>query len=99
MDASYFPSYEIQMDDLRDYRFYEADMIHPNTVAIDYIFEKFAEVAIHEFARNSFSAIHKFRMFEQHKILGSLPKKESEHAYDILERKNALLNQNPHLCL
>jgi hypothetical protein len=37
----YFPSYEILMDDLRDYRFYEADMIHPNAQAIEYIREKF----------------------------------------------------------
>ncbi|MFT4760485.1 MAG: hypothetical protein ACI9XO_003080 [Paraglaciecola sp.] len=37
----YFPAYEIMMDDLRDYRFYTADMIHPNQVAIDYIWEQF----------------------------------------------------------
>jgi hypothetical protein len=37
----YFPSYEIMMDDLRDYRFYTEDMIHPNSQAIDYIWEKF----------------------------------------------------------
>ncbi len=41
----YFPAYELMMDDLRDYRFYEADMIHPNTQAHDYIFSKFAESA------------------------------------------------------
>ncbi|GAB3273136.1 GSCFA domain-containing protein [Larkinella harenae] len=41
----YFPAYEIMMDDLRDYRFYEADLIHPNAVAETYIFEKFAESA------------------------------------------------------
>lgn len=41
----YFPAYEIMMDDLRDYRFYEADLIHPNAVAETYIFEKFAECA------------------------------------------------------
>lgn len=39
--VTYFPAYEIMMDDLRDYRFYEADMLHPNEVAIDYIWEKF----------------------------------------------------------
>ncbi|GAB4041219.1 GSCFA domain-containing protein [Spirosoma gilvum] len=39
----YFPAYELMMDDLRDYRFYEADLIHPNSQAQDYIFEKFAE--------------------------------------------------------
>ncbi|MBP1630475.1 MAG: hypothetical protein H6Q15_1368 [Bacteroidetes bacterium] len=37
----YFPSYEIVMDDLRDYRFYESDMLHPSTLAIDYIWGKF----------------------------------------------------------
>lgn len=37
----YFPAYEIMLDDLRDYRFYEADMIHPSAEAIDYIWEKF----------------------------------------------------------
>ncbi|RRB00803.1 GSCFA domain-containing protein [Larkinella rosea] len=41
----YFPAYEIMVDDLRDYRFYEADLIHPNAVAETYIFEKFAECA------------------------------------------------------
>ncbi len=42
-DVEYFPSYEIMMDDLRDYRFYKADLIHPNEVAEQYIFEKFAD--------------------------------------------------------
>jgi hypothetical protein len=37
----YFPSYEIMMDDLRDYRFYAEDMIHPGSQAVDYIWEKF----------------------------------------------------------
>jgi hypothetical protein len=37
----YFPSYEIVMDELRDYRFYAEDMVHPNKTAIDYIWEKF----------------------------------------------------------
>lgn len=41
---SYFPSYEMMMDDLRDYRFYNSDMIHPNELAIDYIWEQFQKV-------------------------------------------------------
>ena len=39
----YFQSYEIMMDELRDYRFYKEDMIHPNQIAINYIWEKFYE--------------------------------------------------------
>lgn len=41
----YFPAYELMVDDLRDYRFYEADLIHPNALAQDYIFQKFADSA------------------------------------------------------
>lgn len=40
----YFPSYELVIDDLRDYRFYNEDMVHPNKVAIDYVWSKFSEV-------------------------------------------------------
>lgn len=40
--ADYFPSYEIMLDDLRDYRFYAADMRHPSEVAADYIYDKFS---------------------------------------------------------
>ncbi|MEO8532163.1 MAG: GSCFA domain-containing protein [Flavobacterium sp.] len=39
----YFPSYEIMMDELRDYRFYGEDMLHPNQIAIDYIWQRFSE--------------------------------------------------------
>ncbi len=42
----YFPAYEIMMDDLRDYRFYKEDMLHPNKIAIKYIWEKFIEAWI-----------------------------------------------------
>ncbi|MFI3239245.1 MAG: GSCFA domain-containing protein [Bacteroidales bacterium] len=44
--CSYFPAYEIVNDDLRDYRFYASDMIHPNDMAIDYIWEKLTEYYI-----------------------------------------------------
>jgi len=42
----YFPSYEIMMDELRDYRFYADDMVHPNQTAINYIWKKFKEIWI-----------------------------------------------------
>lgn len=41
--CSYFPSYEIVMDELRDYRFYAEDMVHPSVQAVDYIWERFCE--------------------------------------------------------
>lgn len=44
----YFPAYEIMLDELRDYRFYAEDMVHPNNLAIDYIWKKFKSVWISE---------------------------------------------------
>jgi hypothetical protein len=42
--ASYFPAYELVLDDLRDYRFFNADMIHPSKLAIDYVWNYFSEI-------------------------------------------------------
>jgi len=47
-EVIYFPAYEIMMDDLRDYRFYKEDMIHPTEVAEDYIWNKFSETYFNE---------------------------------------------------
>jgi hypothetical protein len=44
--STYFPSYEIMMDELRDYRFYAEDLLHPSQVAIDYIWERFVESSV-----------------------------------------------------
>ena len=44
----YFPAYELVNDDLRDYRFYESDMAHPNKQAIDYVWKRFEEVYFNE---------------------------------------------------
>ena len=44
--VSYFPSYEILIDDLRDYRFYGEDLVHPSRQAVEYITEKFCEAAL-----------------------------------------------------
>ncbi|MBJ7882369.1 GSCFA domain-containing protein [Gelidibacter salicanalis] len=53
----YFPSYEIMMDELRDYRFYAEDMLHPNATAINYIWEKFQKVWISDEALEIMSEV------------------------------------------
>ena len=53
LKVDYFPSYEIQMDELRDYRFYKEDMVHPNALAVNYIWEKFKLVWITEEAQKT----------------------------------------------
>ncbi len=48
----YFPSYEIMIDDLRDYRFYDEDMMHPSQVALDYIWERFSEAFFTDYTKS-----------------------------------------------
>jgi len=54
--AEYFPAYELAMDDLRDYRFYDEDMIHPNSQMTSYIWKKFSETY---FSQESINLIKK----------------------------------------
>lgn len=63
----YFPSYEIMMDELRDYRFYAEDMIHPNQTAINYIWDKFKQVWLSEKTLNTMDKVDIIQKSLQHK--------------------------------
>lgn len=67
--SSYFPSYELVMDELRDYRFYAADMIHLSDVAIDFIFDTFAQSNIDPQALTLSKQIEKITRAATHRIL------------------------------
>lgn len=64
---SYFPSYEIVMDELRDYRFYNNDMLHPSNQAIDIIWEKFANKYMDSQSQVIISKIKKMRGAMEHR--------------------------------
>ncbi|MFH6970637.1 GSCFA domain-containing protein [Flavobacterium petrolei] len=64
---NYFPSYEIMMDELRDYRFYAEDMLHPNQVAIDYIWKRFKETTISETAFATMDEVESIQKSLSHK--------------------------------
>lgn len=66
-DTYYFPSYELLLDDLRDYRFFGKDMIHPNETAIDYIWQKFDEAFFNEKTRQLNRRINAINQARQHK--------------------------------
>lgn len=77
---NYFPSYEIMMDELRDYRFYAEDMIHPNAVAIDYIWERFKEFAISETAYSIMDIVESIQKGLQHRPFN--PHSESHQKFE-----------------
>lgn len=63
----YFPSYELVVDDLRDYRFYAEDMVHPNYQATRYVWEKFCTAAINGRSREVMKELDQLNMAFQHK--------------------------------
>ena len=66
-EYNYFPSYEIMMDELRDYRFYAEDMLHPNQVAVDYIWQLFRESYIEESIFKTMNLIENIQKSLKHK--------------------------------
>lgn len=74
--SHYFPSYELMMDELRDYRFYEEDMIHPNNIAVNYIWEKFRMVWISEEASKTMDEVEEIQKGLLHR-----PFNENSEAY------------------
>lgn len=65
--VQYFPSYEIMLDDLRDYRFYASDMLHPSDIAVDYIVNKFYDTALSHEAKTLKTKIDKIVQATEHR--------------------------------
>ena len=66
--AEYCPSYEIVMDELRDYRFYDSDMIHLSKTAEEIIFERMLETYCDNTTRENIAKVEKFLKMENHRI-------------------------------
>lgn len=66
-DIFYFPSYEIMVDELRDYRFYDVDMLHPSALAIDYIWEQFTTNWVHQEAQTTMQLVADIQKGLQHR--------------------------------
>lgn len=69
LGQSYFPSYEIMMDELRDYRFYAEDMVHPSQVAVEYIWQRFVETYMTEDTRSEMRTLHQLWQDCHHRFL------------------------------
>jgi hypothetical protein len=66
-NMSYFQAYEIVMDELRDYRFFKNDFMHPNDLAIDYVFERFKEYYFNQDTMSIYNEIQKILNAVMHK--------------------------------
>lgn len=66
-DVFYFPAYEILMDELRDYRFYREDLMHPSAIAIQYVWERFTETHFDAKARLYLEEVDKWNKMAAHR--------------------------------
>ncbi|HUH73847.1 MAG TPA: GSCFA domain-containing protein [Chitinophagales bacterium] len=65
----YFPSYEIVLDELRDYRFYKDDLVHPNEMAVNYVWERWCETWYDSTTLEKSKAFHQLYLFAHHRPL------------------------------
>lgn len=84
-NAHYFPAYEILLDELRDYRFYKEDMIHPTEQAVRYIWERFTDFAIAESELPAMKQAQELKLMLQHKVF--FPESESFRKFEKLKNE------------
>ncbi|WP_299111582.1 GSCFA domain-containing protein [uncultured Winogradskyella sp.] len=92
----YFPSYEIVMDELRDYRFYNTDMVHPNNVAIDYIWEKFKMVWLTEEAQKISEHVASIQTKKSHRPFNPNSEAHQQFLEKLQIETDALCARFPH---
>ena|SRR6218665_952275 len=97
--AIYFPAYELVIDDLRDYRFYNSDLVHPNEQAIDYVFEKLKAAAFDESAHQLLEKIKELIAAKQHRPFNEDTEQHKKFKAAYLERCKRLQNEFPFLDL
>ncbi len=91
----YFPSFEIVMDELRDYRFYTEDMIHPNQTAINYIWERFVLSWITEDSKETMNKIETIQRGINHRPFNPESEQHQQFLQGIRRRIARVTEQHP----
>jgi len=93
----YFPAYEIQLDDLRDYRFYAEDMNHPSKDAIDYIWEECSSAMIHQDTRSAMQEAEAIARAAAHRPVDPHSPSHQKFCEQQLQKINVLEQRFPFL--
>jgi hypothetical protein len=95
----YFPSYEYVIDDLRDYRFYSEDLVHPNYAASNYVWEKMLESYMNEETQNIMKQVAELQLAMQHKPFFAGSTQHKEFLQNCIVKTERLLSLYPYLAL
>ena len=93
----YFPSYEIVMDELRDYRFYNTDMLHPNQVAIDYIWNRFKSVWVSDSIESIMKQVDVIQKGLKHKPFNPETKQHERFLNQLELKIQEIVGKFPHM--
>lgn len=84
-NTHYFPAYEILLDELRDYRFYKEDMVHPSEQAVHYIWERFTDFAIDPKEKPAMKAALELRQMLHHRTM--FPESEAYRQFEAMRER------------
>lgn len=96
-NVEYFPAYEIMMDDLRDYRFYADDMLHPSNAAIEYIWQFFNDTYLDKETNEIIKEVQKIVQAENHRPLNPNTKSHEQFLEKLKLQKQQLTRKYPFL--
>jgi hypothetical protein len=96
-NAFYFPAYELVIDVLRDYRFYDVDLVHPNYAATEFVFEKFTSSFIDEESQTLMGEIKKIVSAYKHKPFHPSSKAHKNFLQMNFEHVHCLNEKYPYL--
>ena len=96
-EAHYFPAYELVIDVLRDYRFYDIDLVHPNYPATEFVLEKFAESCIDEETQQLMQQVKKIIIARKHKAFQPETKAHQQFLISHFEKVRTLQGKYPFL--
>ena len=98
-NTAYFPSYEYVIDDLRDYRFYAEDLVHPNYAASNYVWEKWVETYMNEETQGIMKQVAELQLAVQHKPFFAGSTQHKEFLQNCIVKSERLLSLFPYLPL
>ena len=97
--ASYFPAYELMMDELRDYRFYADDLLHPSKMAIDYIWERFCDVYMGADTKDALKEMEAIHRDMLHRPFNPSSETHKQFLTQILLKIKRLHEKNRYICM
>ena len=98
-DVEYFPAYEIFMDELRDYRFYGNDMLHPSETAVEYTWKIFSDTYIDNASKLLMKEIRKINKAENHRPMNPATTSYQEFLKSTIRKIESLQKNHPYLNL